>query len=298
MHKSGFVNIVGKPNAGKSTLMNIMLGERLSIINRKPQTTRHRIFGLWNEEDFQVVFSDTPGIIDKPGYGMQKAMNNVIMDSFEDADLVLYILDAKDPSGIDEMLKSKISHSKVPAFLVVNKSDLIGDETIDSFLKNEDIQQTFAKTFFISALYDKNIDILKKAITDSLPEGPEYFPKDQLSDKPERFFVTEIIREKILEFYEKEIPYSCEVVIDNYKEPEENAAKPVTKIRAIIYVNRDTQKNIIIGKGGEAIKKLGIASRSDIEKFINTQVFLELFVKVKDNWRNDERVLRHFGYQL
>lgn len=295
MHKSGFVNILGKPNAGKSTLLNALLGEKMVIVSPKPQTTRHRILGILNAANYQIVFSDTPGLIERPAYKMQEAMSGFIQQTFEDADVLIYLVTPDElPDDHKDMLV-RIAMVKVPRLLVLNKSDLITAEKVAACLDAYDKTNIFQKYLAISAKEHTGIDTLLSVIIDALPEGPEYFPKDQLTDRPERFFVSEIIREKILELYHQEIPYSCEVGIDEYKEGEGREGD-VTKIRATIYVNRKTQKPIIIGKGGESIKQLGIAARQDIEKFIGTRVHLELFVKIRENWRDDARALREFGY--
>lgn len=296
MHKSGFVNILGRPNAGKSTLLNALLGERMVIVSPKPQTTRHRIFGIYNTDDYQIVFSDTPGIIDSPAYRMQEAMSGAIHQTFEDADLILYMVTPDASPAIHQAMFAKIARAEAPKFLILNKTDLIDTTVLESLLGEYRVLNIFREYFAISALQHTGTEALMTAIMQVLPEGPEYFPKDQLTDRPERFFVTEIIREKILEQYHQEIPYSCEVGIDEYKEGQGREAN-VTHIRATIYVNRKTQKPIIIGRQGEAIKQLGIASRKAIEQFIGSRVHLELFVKVRENWRDDERALKEFGYR-
>lgn len=296
MHKSGFVNILGRPNAGKSTLLNALLGEKMVIVSPKPQTTRHRILGILNSDDYQIVFSDTPGMIDKPAYKMQEAMSSFIHQTFEDADVLIYLVTPEEKPEDHKDFLARIAFVNVPKLLVLNKIDLIDAEKVAALLDTYDKTNLFHKYLAISAKEQKGIDALLKVIINALPEGPEYFPKDQLTDRPERFFVSEIIREKILELYHQEIPYSCEVGIDEYKEGEGREGD-VTKIRATIYVNRKTQKPIIIGKGGESIKKLGIAARTSIEKFIGTRVHLELFVKIRENWRDDERALKEFGYR-
>jgi GTP-binding protein Era len=295
MHKSGFVNILGRPNAGKSTLMNALLGEKMVIVSSKPQTTRHRILGILNDRDYQIVFSDTPGLIEKPAYKMHEAMSSFIRQTFEDADILIYLVTPEETPADHKEIMVNLSSLKIPRFLVLNKIDLIDAEKIASCLDAYDQTNIFQKYLAISAKEKTGIDVLLKAIIDVLPEGPEYFPKDQLTDRPERFFVTEIIREKILELYHQEIPYSCEVRIDEYKEGEGREGD-VTSIRATIYVNRKSQKPILIGKNGEAIKQLGIAARQSIEKFIGSRVHLELHVKVRENWRDDERALKEFGY--
>jgi GTP-binding protein Era len=295
-HKSGFVNIIGNPNVGKSTLMNALVGEKMSIITSKPQTTRHRIFGLLSEEDFQVVFSDTPGIIDRPNYGMQNAMNKFAFSSFEDADIILFVTDIFENYNGEEPVINALLNAEVPKYLIINKIDLDKDGKADTVSKNWENIISFNEVFFVSADHKTNVDTLLARILEDLPEGPPYYPKDELSDKTERFFVSEIIREKILLLYKQEIPYSCEVVISRFKEEVKNDA-PLLMIYADIYVDRKSQKPIIIGKGGETIKKLGIASRQEIENFFGKHVYLDLNVKIRENWRNDERMLKHFGYE-
>lgn len=295
-HRSGFVNIIGRPNAGKSTLMNALVGERMSIITAKPQTTRHRILGLLSGDDFQIVFSDTPGVIDDPKYRMQEMMNSAVSSTFEDADLMIYLIDANETYTEDELLTGRLRHLKVPLFVVINKKDAVTAERIAELEK--DFQKWLSPKMIlsISALHGDGVDELMQAVQRELPLGPAYYPKDQLTDRPERFFVSEIIREQLLENYHQEIPYSTEVEIESFKETETNAGVPLVRISAIIYVERKSQKPIVIGKGGEAIKKLGSAARERIESFLDSKVFLELHVKVRDGWRDDERELKRFGY--
>lgn len=295
-HKSGFVNIIGNPNVGKSTLMNALVGEKMSIITSKPQTTRHRIFGLLSEDDYQVVFSDTPGIIDKPIYGMQNSMNKFAFSSFEDADIILFVTDIFEKYTGEEPVINALKNAKVPKYLIINKIDLDKDDKAEIAVKSWEEITSFDEIFFISADKKTNIDLLLVRILNDLPEGPPYYPKDELSDKTERFFVSEIIREKLLTLYKQEVPYSCEVSVTRFKEEVKNDA-PLLMIYADIYVDRKTQKPIIIGKGGEAIKKLGIAARQEIENFFGKHTYLDLNVKIKENWRNDERMLKHFGYE-
>ena len=297
MHKSGFVNIIGKPNVGKSTLMNALVGERMSIITNKPQTTRHRIIGIINEEDYQVVFSDTPGIIEDPSYKMQEAMNRFVHSSFEDADIMLFVTEIDEVYEADDPIIERLKKVSIPLFLVLNKIDLAKPIKIIERIKWWDKQINFAEIIPIAALKKDNTAKLLELILRNIPEGPVYYPKDQLTDKPERFFVSEIIREKILLNYQQEIPYSCEVIVNSFKEGKTNAGDNLVKIQAEIFVARKTQKSIIIGKNGFAIKKLGTDARKDIESFLKKKVFLELHVKVKDNWRDDDRMLKHFGYQ-
>lgn len=295
-HKSGFVNIIGNPNVGKSTLMNALVGEKMSIVTSKPQTTRHRIFGILNEDNYQIVFSDTPGIIEKPIYGMQSSMNKFAFSSFEDADILLFVTDIYEKYTGDEPIVNALKNTDVPKYLIINKTDLDKENTADGVAKFWEDIITFNEVFFISAEQKINTDTLLTKILSDLPEAPAYYPKDELSDKPERFFVSEMIRENILSQYKQEVPYSCEVVVTRFKEEEKNGA-PLLMIWADIYVDRKSQKPIIIGKGGEAIKKLGIASRLEIEAFFGKHTFLDLNVKIRENWRNDERMLKHFGYE-
>ncbi|GLR19467.1 GTPase Era [Portibacter lacus] len=296
MHYSGFINIIGKPNVGKSTLMNALVGERMSIITHKPQTTRHRIMGILSGDDFQMVFSDTPGIIYDTNYKMQEIMNNYAFSTKEDADIMMYVTTPSEKNDAEDSIINFLNSVKAPKFLVVNKIDLHTPEEVMSKIQQWDKLVNFDEFFTISALEKKNIPLLFNELRKKLPEGPAYYPKDQLSDKSERFFVSEIIREKILEIYRQEIPYSTEVVITEFKEGSKNN-KPLVRIFAEIYVSRSSQKPIILGKGGALIKKLGIESRKSIEKFLEKHVHLELFVKIQKDWRNDDRSLKHFGYQ-
>lgn len=297
MHKSGFVNIIGRPNVGKSTLMNALIGERMSIITSKPQTTRHRIIGILSGEDFQIVFSDTPGLIESPAYKMQEAMNRFVRSTFEDADLMLFVTDVEETYPDDHQIFRQLQSIEAPLFLVINKTDLAGPEKIALLIRKWNDRIPFKETIPIAALHHSNTDKLLELIMKYLPEGPAYYPKDQLTDRPERFFISEIIRENILELYHQEIPYSCEVAVESFKETETTRGEPLVRISATIYVSRRTQKAILIGKNGEAIKQLGSEARKDIETFIEKKVFLELHVKVRDNWRDDENMLKRFGYQ-
>jgi len=297
MHKSGFVNIIGRPNVGKSTLMNALVGERMSIITNKPQTTRHRIIGILSSDDFQVVFSDTPGIIENPAYKMQEAMNCFVRTTFEDADIMLFVTEAGESYEDDDPVINQLRKVEAPLFLIINKTDLTTTERIADLIQSWNRRVGFLETIPISALKKTNTDKVLELILSKLPEGPEYFPKDQLTDKPERFFVSEIIREKILELYHQEIPYSAEVVIESFRETTTKKGEALVRIEALIFVSRKTQKPILIGKGGSAIKRLGTAARKDIEKWLERKVFLELRVKVRDNWRDDEQMLKRFGYQ-
>jgi GTP-binding protein Era len=294
-HFSGYVNIIGKPNVGKSTLMNAFLGEKMAIITHKPQTTRHRILGILNEKDYQIVFSDTPGLIDDPNYKMQSAMNKAAFSIFEDADLVLFVVEPHNNYEGDEKVIKKLKQTEVPKFLLINKVDTSDPDTIKDLIEEWQKVLEFEEIHVISALNKLGTDNVIECIKKRLPEGPIYFPKDQISDKSERFFITEIIREKILLFYKQEIPYSCEVLIESYKETKKNG-KPFSYIRANIIAMRQSQKHIIIGKGGASIKRLGMEARKDIEKFLSQRVHLELYVKIKEKWRDDDRSLKSFGY--
>jgi GTPase len=289
-HKSGFVNIIGKPNTGKSTLMNELIGENLSIITYKAQTTRHRILGLVNGEDFQVIFSDTPGYID-PAYPLQEAMMQMVNTSFEDADMILLLIDVSD-KRISEELLQKTANAEVPIIVVLNKIDLIKQEKVEQLFAEWYERFPEATIIPISALHHFNIKELFAFILKKLPEGPPYFPKDQLTDKTERFFVSEIIREKIFLQFNQEIPYSTEVKVERFKDKDD-----LVRIEAIIFVNRKSQKPILIGKEGRAIKRIGIEARKDIEGFLEKKVFLELRVKVRENWRENPDTLKRFGYQ-
>ncbi|MCB0595238.1 MAG: GTPase Era, partial [Phaeodactylibacter sp.] len=291
-----FVNIIGRPNVGKSTLMNALLGERMSIITSKPQTTRHRIIGILSGEDHQVVFSDTPGIIQDPAYRMQEVMNRFVDTTFEDADIMMFVTEVGETYADGDPVLEKLRTVEVPLFLVLNKIDQVEDARLLQLIREWNERIAFTETIPISALHQSNTDRLLEVILKYLPEGPAYYPKDQLTDRPERFFVSEIVREKILLLYHQEVPYSTEVIVTSFKEDETNKGEAMVRIGADIYVARNTQKAIIIGKGGAAIKKLGTEARKDIEKFLDKKVFLELHVKVKDNWRDDERMLKHFGY--
>ncbi len=290
MHKAGYVNIIGNPNVGKSTLMNRLLGEKLSIITPKAQTTRHRILGIANGTDYQIVFSDTPGIL-SPSYKLQEHMMHFVRSALEDADLYIVLTDIFDEQ-IREDILHKINQSSIPVLLLVNKADLAkGDEEVrlcDQWKKAYPDWQVMA----ISALMAYNIDTVLKSILELLPESPPFYPKDELSDKPTRFFVAETVREKVLMNYHQEIPYSVEVAVDTYQE-EEN----IIRIRCVIHVARETQKGIVIGHKGSALKKVGTEARKSLEEFLGKKVFLELHVKVSKNWREDEMQLRRFGYK-
>ena len=295
-HRSGFVNIIGRPNVGKSTLMNALLGERMSIITSKPQTTRHRIIGLLSTDDYQIVFSDTPGMIDDPNYKMQEAMNRSVYSSFEDADIMLFVTQPGEVYAEDHPLISRLKAIDVPLLLLVNKMDLASEAELTNLESWWTVRVRFTEVVRISALHKENIDLLISRLLHYLPEGPAYYPKDQLSDRPERFFISEIIREKILEQYHQEIPYSTEVVIESFKEDETRDGKPLVRISALVFVMRNSQKAIMLGKGGSAIKLLGTESRKAIETFLGQKVFLELHIKVREKWRDDEQWLKRFGY--
>lgn len=291
MHKSGFVNIVGNPNVGKSTLMNALVGERISIITSKAQTTRHRILGIVNGEDFQIVYSDTPGVL-KPNYRLQESMLSFSNSALTDADVLLYVTDIFDNHEKNKEFVEKVNFNEAPVILIINKIDLTDQTKLEELVERWKSVLPKAEIFPISATEKFNIDPLFNRILSLLPVSPPFFEKDQLTDKPARFFVTEIIREKILLNYEKEIPYSVEVEVEQFKE-EENQIR----INALIYVERDSQKGIIIGKGGKSLKKVGSEARKDIESFFEKKVFLELYVKVEKDWRNKEIKLKGFGYK-
>lgn len=291
MHKSGFVNIVGKPNAGKSTLLNQLMGEKLAIVTQKAQTTRHRIFGIYNEEDLQIVFSDTPGVLD-PKYELQEKMMDFVKDSLQDADVFLMIIDINDRGEPSEFLIEKLNKIPVPVLILINKIDESNQESMEKVIEFWHGKIPKAEILPISALQGINTDLILPKLKSLLPENPPYYDKDQFTDKSERFFVNEAIREKILLNYEKEIPYSVEVVTEQFKEKE-----GIIVIDSIIYVERDTQKGIVIGHKGEAIKKVGIQAREDLEKFFQKKIHLNLFVKVKKDWRKNDRDLKSFGYR-
>ena len=292
MHKSGFVNIVGNPNVGKSTLMNALVGERISIITSKAQTTRHRILGIVNGDDFQIVYSDTPGVL-KPNYRLQESMLNFSRSALSDADVLLYVTDVFDTYDKNEDFVEKVNLNPAPLILIINKIDLIDQPRLEELVEKWKTLVPRAEIYPVSALEKFNVEPLFARIKDLLPESPPFFDKDQLTDKSERFFVTEIIREKILLNYDKEIPYSVEVEVEQFKE-EGN----LIRINAVIYVERDSQKGIIIGHGGKSLKKVGTDARKDMEAFFEKKVFLELFVKVEKDWRNKDTKLRGFGYKL
>ncbi|MBK6621766.1 MAG: GTPase Era [Saprospirales bacterium] len=295
-HRSGFVNIIGRPNVGKSTLMNALVGERMSIITHKPQTTRHRIIGIFSGDDFQIVFSDTPGLIGQPAYRMQKAMNRAVQSTFEDADIMLFVTEPAEDYTEGDPLIQRLRESEAPVFVIINKIDKITEGQLKNLDQQFAVLIPKAERFAVSALQKLHTEDLLKKILDALPEGPEYYPKDQLTDRSERFFVSEIIREKILELYQQEIPYSVEAIVTGFKEGETKEGSPIARIEATLFVARKSQKPIIIGKNGQAIKTLGTEARKAIEQFLEMKVHLELTVKVRENWRDDEQMLKQFGY--
>jgi len=291
-HKSGFVNIIGNPNVGKSTIMNALVGEKISIITSKMQTTRHRIKGIVSGEDFQIVYSDTPGIL-KPNYKLQEEMMKFVDTALTDADVILYVTDVVETVNKNPEYIEKINKSGVPVILLINKIDLSEQQKVLELVKTWKELLPGAEILTISATEKFNIAPIFDMILEKLPEGPAYFPKDELTDRNERFFVQEIIREKILLYYQKEVPYSVEIEVESFKDEEK-----LLRIQAVIHVNRETQKGIIIGHQGKAIKKVGTEARKDIEEFFEKKVFLELFVKVNKDWREEERSLRNFGYEM
>ena len=290
-HKSGFVNIIGNPNVGKSTLMNAMVGERLSIITPKAQTTRHRIFGILNEPEYQIVFSDTPGVI-QPAYKMQEHMMKFVSDAFEDADVFLYLVEPGDRALKDEGFFQKLATTTVPVLLIVNKIDTTTQEALEEEVSYWQTSLPNAEIIPISALEGANTDYLLSRLKELVPVSPPYFDKDALTDKTERFFVSEIIREQILLNYKKEIPYSVEVDVEEFKEEED-----IIRMRCIIYVARDSQKGILIGHKGSRLKAVGIGARKQLEAFFAKKVHVETFVKVKKNWRDNDLQLKRFGYK-
>jgi len=290
-HKAGFVNIIGNPNVGKSTLMNALVGERLSIITSKAQTTRHRILGIVNGEDFQIMFSDTPGII-KPAYELQESMMNFVKSAFEDADVLIYMVEIGEKELKDEAFFQKIQNSKVPVLLLINKVDKSTQDEVEEKIAFWKEKVPNAIIYPIAALLNFNIQSVMDKIIELLPVSPPFYPKDQLTDKPERFFVNETIREKILMHYKKEIPYAVEIDTEEFFEDEK-----IIKIRSVIMVERETQKGIIIGHKGSALKRVGTEARKDLEKFFGKKIFLELYVKVNKNWRSNSNQLKRFGYK-
>ena len=291
MHKAGFVNIVGNPNVGKSTLMNQLVGERISIITSKAQTTRHRIHGIVNTDDYQIVFSDTPGVL-KPKYKLQESMLNFSVEALTDADILLYMTDVVESPEKNADFIAKVAKEKIPVLLVVNKIDLLkGNSDLEQIIARWNELLPNAEVFPMSAKENFNVSNLMRRIVDLLPDSPPYFGKDALTDKPARFFVTEIVREKILLEYDKEVPYATEVIVEKFDEKPESI-----HIMAVVYVERDSQKGIVIGRGGSKLKRVGTEARRDIETFFGKKVFLEIFVKVEPDWRNRENKLRAFGY--
>ena len=292
MHKAGFVNIVGNPNVGKSTLMNLLVGERISIATFKAQTTRHRIMGILNTDEMQIVFSDTPGVL-KPNYKLQESMLNFSESALADADVLLYVTDVVEKPDKNMEFIEKVRKMQVPILLLINKIDLSNQEALVKCVEEWHGLIPQAEIIPISAISKFGVDVVMKRIKDLLPDSPPYFDKDQWTDKPARFFVTEIIREKILLYYDKEIPYAVEVVVEQFKEE----AKSI-HINAVIYVERDSQKGIIIGKQGKALKKVSSEARKTLEKFFQKSIYLETFVKVDNDWRSSDKELKNFGYQL
>jgi GTP-binding protein Era len=293
-HKAGFVSIIGKPNVGKSTLMNALVGEKLSIITPKAQTTRHRILGIVNEDDFQIVFSDTPGII-KPLYGLQDSMMTAVKGALSDADLILFVTDINEKHDENDVLE-KITNTTIPLVVLLNKIDNATQEQVDEKFAYWQEKLNPLHIYAISALHKYNLEGILPMILANIPEHAAYYDKEDLTDRSQRFFVSEIIREKIFNNYQKEIPYSTEVVVTSFKE-EESKGGPMVRITAEIIVERDSQKNILIGKGGAMLKKVGMEARKDIEKFLETKVFLETFVKVLPDWRSKKNYLKSFGYE-
>ncbi|MFC6221719.1 GTPase Era [Hymenobacter artigasi] len=291
-HRAGFVSIIGKPNVGKSTLMNALVGERLSIVTSKAQTTRHRILGILNGDDFQLIYSDTPGII-QPKYELHNAMMSFVYSSLEDADVVLFVTDIYEKHDEEPVVERLRKMTDTPIILLVNKIDQANQEEVESKLAywKEQLPNA-AEVLPISALNHFGTDGVLQLVMERLPVHPPYYPKDELTDKPERFFAAEMVREKIFKLYKKEIPYSCEVVIEEFKEEQD-----IIRIRGIIYVERNSQKGIVIGQGGVALKKVGTWAREEMEKFFQKKVFLEMYVKVNENWRTDAKALSRFGYQ-
>ncbi|MFY9362469.1 MAG: GTPase Era [Dysgonamonadaceae bacterium] len=291
-HRSGFVNIVGNPNVGKSTLMNLLVGEKLSIITSKAQTTRHRIIGIVNTPEYQVVYSDTPGVL-RPNYKLQEQMLAFSLSALDDADVLLYVTDMVETIDKNDDFLQRVRRLDIPVLLLINKIDLTNQSDLEKRVDQWHELLPNAEIYPISALNDFGIDVIKKRVVELLPESPPYFEKDALTDKPARFFVSEIIREKALMLYRKEIPYSLEVIVEEFKEEED-----IIRIRAVIWVERESQKGIVIGRKGGALKKLGTMARKDIELFFGKKVYLQLFVKVEKDWKNNDRMLRGLGYKL
>ncbi len=292
MHKAGFVNIVGNPNVGKSTLMNLLVGERISIATFKAQTTRHRIMGILNTPEMQICFSDTPGVL-KPNYKLQEQMLQFSESALQDADVLLYVTDMVETPDKNTEFLEKVQRMTCPVLVLINKIDISDQKVLTQKVEEWHAVLPKAEIIPISALHKFNVDVVLKRIQELLPESPAYFDKDQWTDKPARFFVTEIIREKILLYYDKEIPYSVEVVVEQFKETEKNI-----HINAVIYVERDSQKGIIIGHQGVALKRVSTEARKSLEKFFGKSIFLEVFVKVDKDWRQSDRAMKSYGYQL
>jgi GTP-binding protein Era len=291
-HKSGFVNITGNPNVGKSTLMNHLVGERISIITSKAQTTRHRILGIVNTEDMQIVYSDTPGVL-RPNYKLQQSMLNYSESALGDADVLLYVTDTVEKTDKNESFVQKVRQAECPVLLLVNKIDLIDQPALERMVEQWRPVLPKAEIIPVSALMKFNIERVKQRIVELLPDSPPYFDKDALTDRPARFFVTEIIREKILLYYQREIPYAVEVIVELFDESPEKI-----HVKTEIIVERETQKGILIGHRGQALKKVGTMARKDMELFFGKKIFLEMFVKVEKDWRNRDNILKTFGYQL
>ncbi len=290
MHKAGFVNIVGNPNVGKSTLMNALLGERISIATFKAQTTRHRIMGIYNTDDMQIVFSDTPGVL-KPAYKLQESMLEFSNSALTDADVILYVTDVVEKAEKNDDFIDKVSKLDVPVIVLINKIDLTDQQKLETLVESWHSLLPKAEIIPISASNKFNVDVVMRRVKDLMPDSPPYFDKDQWTDKPARFFVSEILREKILLYYDKEIPYSVEVVVEQFKEAEKKIS-----INAVIYVERESQKGIIIGHQGKALKRVSTEARKSLEKFFGKTIYLETFVKVDKDWRNSDKELRNFGY--
>lgn len=290
VHKAGFVNIVGNPNVGKSTLMNLLVGERISIATFKAQTTRHRIMGIVNTDEMQIVFSDTPGVL-KPNYKLQESMLAFSTEALTDADVLLYVTDVVEKLDKNPDYLEKVSKLTIPVIVLINKIDLTTQPELEKLVEQWHVLIPNAEIIPVSAQEKFNVDVVIRKISSLIPDSPPYFDKDQLTDKPARFFVSEILREKILLNYEKEIPYSVEVVVEQFKETADKIA-----INCLIFVERDSQKGILIGKGGSAIKRTAMQARHDLEKFFGKKIFLELFIKVDKDWRNSDKELRNFGY--
>ena len=291
-HRSGFVNIVGNPNVGKSTLMNLLVGQKISIITSKAQTTRHRIMGIVNTPEYQIVYSDTPGVL-RPNYKLQEQMLNFSLSALQDADVLLYMTDVVETFDKNDDFIAKVQKLDQPVLLLINKIDLTTQEKLEELVLEWNLILPKAEVYPISATSNFSVELVKRRIIDLLPVSPPYFEKDALTDKPARFFVTEIIREKALLYYQKEIPYSIEVVVEEFKEEEK-----LIRIRALIMVERDSQKGIIIGHQGKALKKLGTTARKDIERFFGKKVFIEMYVKVEKDWRDRDSILRSYGYRI